>query len=71
MNSQNKFFCSDLAWEYGLPLIGTATRGDIWFLLEYGGRWGAKALEETVETIAVNLLVRLLLIHSGIGVYPQ
>jgi len=47
MPSSEKFFCSDLAWEHGVPLIGTATRGDIWFLLEYTERWGAKAFEES------------------------
>ncbi len=41
------FFCTDLAWELGVPLIGTATRGDIWFLLEYSGRWEAQAFEES------------------------
>lgn len=48
MSDLQKFFCSDLAWEYGIPLVGTATRGDIWFLLEHTGRWGAKALEESL-----------------------
>ena len=47
MDDNQKFFCTDLAWEYGIPLIGTATRGDIWFLLEHNGRWGAKAFEES------------------------
>ena len=47
MPSSEKFFCSDLAWEHGVPLIGTATRGDIWFLVEYTERWGAKAFEES------------------------
>ena len=47
MLSSEKFFCSDLAWEYGVPLIGTATRGDVWFLLEYSERWGAKAFDES------------------------
>jgi hypothetical protein len=47
MDESRKFFCTDLAWEYGIPLVGTATRGDIWFLLEYNGRWGAKAFEES------------------------
>ena len=47
MSALQKIFCSDLAREYGLSLIGTATRGDIWFLLEYSGRWGAKALDES------------------------
>jgi hypothetical protein len=47
MPDSQKFFCTDLAWEVGLSLIETATRGDLWFLLEYPGRWGAKALEES------------------------
>jgi hypothetical protein len=47
MTDAQNFFCSDLAWEHGVPLIGTATRGDIWFLVEYTGRWGAKAFEES------------------------
>ena len=47
MDEAQKFFCTDLAWEYGIPLVGTATRGDIWLLLEYTGRWGAKAFEES------------------------
>jgi len=47
MPSSEKFFCSDLAWEYGIPLTGTATRGDVWFLLEYTKRWEAKAFAES------------------------
>jgi hypothetical protein len=54
MTDSEKFFCTDLAWEYGIPLIGTATRGDIWFLLEYTGRWGAKAFEESTLPQAVK-----------------
>ena len=45
MPASEKFFCTDLAWEFGIPLVGTATRGDVWFLLEYTGRWDAKAFE--------------------------
>ena len=47
MSPTEKFFCTNLAWEYGVPLTGTATRGDVWFLLEYTKRWGAKAFEES------------------------
>jgi len=47
MVNKKDFYCSDLAWEYGVPLVGTATRGDIWFLIEYSGRWGAKAFVES------------------------
>jgi hypothetical protein len=47
MVDSKRFFCTDLAWTYGVPLVGTATRGDIWFLIEYTGSWGAKAFEES------------------------
>ncbi len=47
MSASDNFFCTDLAWEHGVPLVGTATRGDIWFLLEFNERWGAKAFEES------------------------
>lgn len=47
MNQTKDFYCSDLAAELGVPLPGSATRGDTWFLLEYPARWGAKALEES------------------------
>jgi hypothetical protein len=74
MVDSNKFFCTDLAWEYGISLVGTATRGDIWFLLEYTGRWGAKAFEESsipqnvkdhiISTQLPGIEVRTLLIRQ-------
>ncbi len=47
MSAAERFLCSDLAWELGVPLVGSATRGDVWFLLEYDKRWGEKALDES------------------------
>jgi len=47
MTEEKEFFCSTLAREHNVPIIGTATRGDIWFLIEYSGAWGAKAFEES------------------------
>ena len=47
MAEKKEFYCSDLAWEHGVPVIGTATRGDIWLLIEYPERWGNKAFEES------------------------
>ena len=47
MPQEEKFFCSDFAKEQDVPLMASATRGDVWFLLEYPGRWGAKAFEES------------------------
>jgi hypothetical protein len=54
MADSQKFFCTDLAWDYGISLTGTATRGDVWFLLEYTGRWGAQAFEESALPQAVK-----------------
>ena len=67
MPSSEKFFCTDLAWEYGIPLIGTATRGDIWFLLEYTGRWGTKAFEESTLPQEVKDHINSA-IHPGVEV---
>lgn len=47
MNTHEAFSCTDIAWEYGLPLVGTATRSDIWFLIEYPGRWEPRAFEQS------------------------
>jgi hypothetical protein len=75
MAEEKEFFCSDLAWEYGVPLVGSATRGDVWFLVEYRGSWGAKAFEEStipeeVKTYLSSFTnaenqVRILLIRQG------
>jgi hypothetical protein len=54
MPTEKEFFCTDAAWAHGVPLIGTATRGDVWFLIEYAGRWGAKAFEESDIPAAVK-----------------
>ena len=40
-------FCSQESNENNESLIGTAPRADVWFLLEYHGRWGKKALAES------------------------
>lgn len=42
-----KTFCSVESIEAGEQLIGTAPRADVWFLLEYPGRWANKALKES------------------------
>ena len=38
MTDNKNFSCSDLARQHDMPLIGSAARADIWFLLEYSGR---------------------------------
>jgi hypothetical protein len=40
-------FCSQESLDQHESLIGTAPRADVWFLLEYHGRWGKKALAES------------------------
>jgi len=58
MTVDNEFFCTDIAWEHGVPLVGTATRGDIWFLIEYPGRWGAKAFEQSKIDLGVKAQIK-------------
>ena len=54
-DKQNDFFCTDIAWKHGVPLMATATRGDIWFLIEYPSRWEAKAFECSDISTAVKI----------------
>jgi hypothetical protein len=44
MNNKAEFFCSDLSRNACEPTIGTASRGNIWLLLEHPEPWGQKAL---------------------------
>jgi hypothetical protein len=45
MTGSGHIYCSDIAKEHGVPLIGSATTGDVWFLLEFSGRYESKAFE--------------------------
>jgi hypothetical protein len=47
MTQINPSFCSQLSQLSGEQIFGTATETKIWFILEYAGPWGAKALEES------------------------
>lgn len=38
-------YCTDIAIEHGVPLLGSATTGDVWLLVEYRGRYESKAFE--------------------------
>ena len=68
-------FCSIESIEAHEQLVGTAPRADVWFLLEYPGRWGNKALKESSipEEVKAHLNAqlaqipesRLLLIKQG------
>jgi hypothetical protein len=44
MNNKALFFCSDLSRSACEPIFGTASRGNIWLLLEHPEPWGQKAL---------------------------
>lgn len=44
---ETPFFCSQESLDLRESLVGTAPRADVWFLLEYHGRWGKKALAES------------------------
>jgi hypothetical protein len=39
-------FCSEVARQEGAPLGGTASRAEAWLLVEHGGPWSERAVEE-------------------------
>ncbi|MDQ4076256.1 MAG: hypothetical protein M3220_08415 [Chloroflexota bacterium] len=47
-------FCSVYSRDVPEPLRATATRADVWMLLEYLGRWGARAFPESDLADAVK-----------------
>lgn len=47
MPKTEQIFCSDIARQHNLSLTASATRGDLWFLLEYAGRFESKAFEQS------------------------
>ena len=60
-------FCSQESLANRESLIGTAPRADVWFLLEYQGRWGKKALAESEipEEVKEHLNAQLELISKS------
>lgn len=54
LNTDQDFFCSLESIEHHESLLGTAPRSDAWFLLEYHGRWGKKALAESEIPVQVK-----------------
>ncbi len=59
-------FCSVESIEAGEQLTGTAPRADVWFLLEYSGRWGNKALN--VSSIPKEVKAHL---NAHLGKIPE
>lgn len=47
MVSRNNFFCSDLSRGVNESIFGTASRGQVWLLLEYPKPWGEQALRDS------------------------
>ncbi|HAY83697.1 MAG TPA: hypothetical protein DCY42_01890, partial [Chloroflexi bacterium] len=47
MTETGHTFCSDIAREHNVPLMASATRGGLWFLLEYSGSYEGKAFEQS------------------------
>lgn len=53
-STSENWFCSVLAREAGEPVIGTATRVDGWFLLEYTGAWNRNAFDNSELPVSVK-----------------
>ncbi|MQC26091.1 MAG: hypothetical protein DWG76_01395 [Chloroflexi bacterium] len=51
------FFCSIHSRNANESLLGSAPRSDVWFLLEYAGRWGSKAFKESSVSDAIKTQV--------------
>lgn len=52
--TERVFYCSLHALETGEPLLGTASQGQVWFLLEYSLAWETKAFESSLLPEAVK-----------------
>jgi hypothetical protein len=52
--SPSIWFCSDRSRGIQEPLLATASRTDVWFLIEYTGPWGSKALEESILSESIK-----------------
>ena len=73
--SRHIFYCSDLSRGVAEKTYGTASRGDLWLLVEYPYAWSPKALQESslahvVKSYLQNFLqnnsrARLLFIKQG------
>jgi hypothetical protein len=55
---QKPFFCSELSRGAGEKVFGTASTGGVWMLLEYGGTWEPKALEQSALAPEVKSFLR-------------
>jgi hypothetical protein len=62
----NTMLCSVESLQHNEPLTGTAPRADAWFLLEYPGRWGSKALKESSIPDAVKAHL-----NTQLGLIPE
>jgi hypothetical protein len=61
------FFCADTSREIGEQLFGTATRADVWLLLEYNGAWEAEAFRDSTipQPVKDHISAALAAIHKS------
>jgi len=48
MQPSEDYCCSVFSSQHGEPMFATASRADVWLLLEYNGAWGQKAFKESL-----------------------
>lgn len=48
MHTSEDYCCSVFSSQRGEAMFGTASRADVWLLLEYNGAWGEKAFKESL-----------------------
>lgn len=48
MQISEDYCCSVFSSQHGEAMFGTASRADVWLLLEYNGAWGQKAFKESL-----------------------
>jgi hypothetical protein len=56
MTDKPQILCADYSQEMGEKLMATASRTNIWFLIEYPGPWGNRAFEESEIPDSVKTL---------------
>ena len=70
---EERVYCSDLCLEAGEPMLGTATRVDVWVLLEYRRTWRRKATDDNdlPPPVAAWLARQVEALSAGGLVRPQ
>jgi hypothetical protein len=58
VSARERYFCSDTARARGDDNAATATRIDVWILVEFSGTWGRRPLEDAMLPAAVQATLR-------------